>query len=95
MSLIEMTYDEWVERFDPIDNTDGTIFFETYGEDLEFINANDYHYVWTVYDDDSITEGRHFVNRLNYCVTLTPWKEGDAYSIIDPDLDRLNEEAQL
>lgn len=53
--------------------------FETYGEELEFvrqIHATEPKRVWTLVEGDSgdlwITNGYHFVNRLNYFITKNP-----------------------
>jgi len=49
-------------------------------------------HVWTRVDGDDgniyITNGWHFVNRIDYIITLSPWKEFYDYEI----LDFLNEE---
>ncbi len=57
-ALEEMTYDEWVNRFKPIqnpDDPDGPIdgyMFEAFGENLAFAEAIDPKFVWTVIQGD-------------------------------------------
>lgn len=47
--------------------------FETYEEDLEYIENHDPNYVWTVTEDDygqlSIIKGIHWVNRQYYVIS--------------------------
>ena len=50
---------------------------ETFGEDLSLVRRLDSNYVWTVVDGDSgddqwITPGIHYVNRVCYLVTERP-----------------------
>lgn len=76
-----MTYDEWIERYKPIQNThavasyDGTMF-ETYGAELEQVQATDAHCIWTLADSDGreiITSGFHLVNRIGFFITALPF----------------------
>ena len=78
-----MTYDEWEETYMPITNfTDHSFnsrLFETYGDDLAFIEDTHPAHVWTLVSTDTgkdaIIEGMRFVNRLGYFVTVRPWSE--------------------
>lgn len=73
-----MNYNEWEEKFKPIEKEPGSYLGETYGEDLEIINKNDIHHVWTVVDGEGglyIIPGKRFINRLNYILTEVPWDE--------------------
>lgn len=79
-----MTYDYWVDTYKPIKNkiskyaTDDLIYFETYGEEVEFVQKADNKYIWTEVDGDSgtyIIAGYHFVNRINYYITENPWED--------------------
>lgn len=68
--------------FDP--KSDAGCLFETYGEEEDYILSLDPHKVWTLVEADGkeyIESGRHFVNRLGYFVTRTPWVEGQDISI--------------
>jgi hypothetical protein len=52
--------------------------FETYGEEVEFVQSQDPRYVWTnVQGDmsDLIVAGYHYVNRLSYYITEIPWED--------------------
>lgn len=82
------TYDTWVDTFKPIENTIGQyakyagsgelITFETYGEDVEFVQKADNKHIWTEVDGDSgayIVSGYHYVNRIQYYITENPWDD--------------------
>lgn len=75
------TYDAWVEKFKPIKNSFrkyDEIAFETYGDEVEFVQRTDNRHVWTEVDGDSgtyIITGYHFVNRIQYYVTEQPWDD--------------------
>lgn len=61
-------------------------YFETYGEELEFVKKHDTAYIWTLVQGDGadvICQGFRFVNRLSYFVTTVPWKEGERTEYID------------
>lgn len=50
--------------------------FETYGEELEFVQRQDPRTVWTLVDGDDgdqyLVSGLHFVNRIGYLVSTVP-----------------------
>jgi hypothetical protein len=75
------TYSAWEETFKPIKNniTNGEdIHFETYGEEYEFVKAQDPNHIWTEVDGDSgtyIISGWHYVNRIQYYITENPWTD--------------------
>lgn len=77
-----MTYEEWTETYLPVKTYTHTVhgsrIFETYGDDLAFVNSCDKLHVWTLVETDNgdrIIEGCRFVNRLGYFVTVRPWSE--------------------
>jgi hypothetical protein len=77
-----MTYDYWVDNFQPMTNhlvDDGdTLHYETYGEEVEYVKLQDNKHIWTEVDGDSgtyIVAGWHFVNRINYYITNRPWTD--------------------
>lgn len=80
-----MTYEEWVEKYKPIQNHltnfapfDGTMF-ETFGEELNFVREQNSSNIWTFVDTDAgeqITNGYHIVNRIGYFITEVPFNEG-------------------
>lgn len=85
---VSMTWSEFVDFFRPIrnifSNDPDSNMFETYGRELDYVNAQDPHYVWTYIDSDggSVTvEGFHYVNRIGYFVTEVPWIDGTSYEI--------------
>jgi hypothetical protein len=91
-----MTYTEyqgwskWEEKFKPIKNhfrdpQHEEIIFETYGEEWEFIKAQDPRHVWTNIQGDMsdlVVAGVAFVNRLHYYVTEVPWENEDDYVLV-------------
>jgi len=76
-------WDEWFNKFKPIKNhldkyagSDGSYMFETYGDEVEFVQAQDPRYVWTEVQGDMSTllvAGYAYVNRLCYYITEIPW----------------------
>lgn len=92
----ELSYDEWEETYSPISNPinsrasfEGRMF-ETYGEDLEFVEAyalkTDGLGVWTLVDGDEdemiIGNGFHFVNRIGYFLTEKTYDEDIQIDVI-------------
>ena len=75
------TYSSWVDTFKPIKNNlvkYDQLHFETYGEEVEFVQKADNKYVWTEVDGDSgtyIVAGYSFVNRIHYYITENPWED--------------------
>ncbi len=75
------TYDAWVDTFKPIKNNlvkYDQLHFETYGEEVEFVQRADNKYIWTEVDGDEgtyIVAGWHFVNRIHYYITENPWDD--------------------
>ena len=94
-NLIQLTEDEWFEQFKPIPNHlddkasfhDGEhgYMFETYGDEVEFVKAQDSNRIWTYSDGDNggtyITDGYHVVNRIGYFVTAVPYDDKQYYQI--------------
>jgi hypothetical protein len=97
-----LTEEEWFNTYKPIPNhiddnasfqTDEGIgyMFETYGEELEFIELQDPKTIWTYSDGDDggtyICDGYHIVNRIGYFVTTVPYDDKQYYqiTIIDPE----------
>ena len=85
-NFIEMTEEEWFETYKPIPNhldenasfNDGEhgYMFETYGDEVEFVKAQDENRIWMYGDGDDggsyIWSGWGFVNRLGYFITEVP-----------------------
>lgn len=105
-NLIEMDFDEWFETFDPVtNNIDNNAsfngcMFETYGDELNFVQETDDNHIWTYGDGDDggtyIWSGYSFVNRIGYFVTKRPWLGGTDYQVLvipaDDELDNENDE---
>jgi len=77
-------WDAWFDKFKPVRNTinkystdeNPEYMFETYGAEVEHVQAQDPKYVWTFIDGDMSTllvAGYHFVNRLGYYIATVPW----------------------
>ena len=80
--FIEMEYEDWFNTYKPINNhldkhaTFDGCMFETYGDEVEFVKAQEENRIWTWGDGDDggdyIWSGWHFVNRLGYFITAIP-----------------------
>lgn len=77
-----LTEDEFFEIYQPITNPIDTgcgfmgCMFETYGEALAHVQAQQQNRIWTVVDGENwqwIINGYHLVNRYGYLVTKEPW----------------------
>lgn len=98
----EQELEAWEAKYKPIKNhiaDNGDDKFETYGEELEFVIAQDPRCIWTLVDGDDgnlyIVDGYHLVNRINYFVTTQPY-EGNGmevpYYIFDEEEEEEEEE---
>ena len=89
-TFIEMTFEEWEAKYKPIynhldngasfqDESGRGIMFETYGEEYEFVKAQDPNTIWMYGDGDDggsyIWSGWGFVNRLGYFITEVPFED--------------------
>ena len=93
--LIELTEEQWFDTYKPIPNHldenasfndgDNGYMFETYGDELEFVKAQDSNRIWTYSDGDNggtyISDGYHVVNRIGYFVTTVPYDDKQYYQI--------------
>ena len=79
-----LTVDEWMDKYNPIKNhiDEGTSFggtsFETYDEELEFVQSQNPYNIWTLVcaeEEYYIVPGFRWVNRENYFVTEKPFTE--------------------
>jgi hypothetical protein len=85
-----LTEDDFLVRFKPAPNHidpnagfDGCMF-ETFGEELAHVKAQDRDRVWTILDCDGqlfIESGFHSVNRLGYLVASVPTESDHTYSV--------------
>ncbi len=82
-------WDKFEEQFRPIKNhfskTSDDVMFETYGQEVEFVQKQDPRYVWTYVQGDLsmlLVSGYHYVNRLGYYVTEVPWDEDKDYTVV-------------
>ena len=90
-NFIELTEEEWLNTYKPIKNNlvesssfDGHMF-ETYGEEVEFVKAQDENRIWMLGDGDDggmyIWSGWGFVNRIGYFVTEVPFPDNTTIQI--------------
>lgn len=72
-------FDVWYNRFQPIEKDSDNILFETYGEDLYFVQNQPNDTIWTLVSEGSklyMTPGYRLVNRVNYFITKNPHLSG-------------------
>ena len=71
--------EEWMELYKPESDEEGNPkYYETFGEDLEYVKSQPKELVWTLTDcGDGLywVKDCNFVNRINYVVCLVPWTE--------------------
>jgi hypothetical protein len=97
ITAIIMTIEDWEDNYQPMTNHinpeaswNGALY-ETYGEELKFIQSLDHRHVWTYMDGDNggtyLVSGRHFVNRIGYIVTAEPVPDDEIIQIeiCEPD----------
>ena len=84
--FIEMSFDEWCDTYKPIvnnirehasfDNGNGGTMFETYGEEVAFVDCQPPANIWMWGDGDDggsyIWSGYGYINRLGYFITEVP-----------------------
>jgi hypothetical protein len=84
-TIIDLTYDEWVEQYKPICDLDGNpIMYETYGEDLDIVSDTPENRIWTWVDGgdySGINSGFQRVNRLNYYICTVPFDMSEIYYV--------------
>ena len=81
---IILTEREWFDQYGV--DADGRLY-ETYGEDMNYINSMPVSFVWTLVDGDTkpvVVNGLAFVNRVGYYLTKKPHNPND---IIVVDLE--------
>ena len=97
--FIKITEDDWYDTYKPIKNhivgedkaSFGGHMFETYGEEVEFVKAQEENRIWTYGDGDDggthIWNGWSFVNRIGYFITEVPFPDNTdiQIDIIAPD----------
>jgi hypothetical protein len=95
-----LTEDDFLARFKPVPNHldpdasfDGCMF-ETFGEELAYVKAQDRNFVWTMLDCDGqlqIESGFHFVNRVGYLIAAVPTEPDHTYTVACEDLTESDE----
>jgi hypothetical protein len=83
------TWDEFAAQFKPFRNhidtnaSYGGMMFETYGDERQFVHAQQPEKVWTVSEDYTgdltwIIPSFNWINSTGHIVTECPWKKGQA-----------------
>jgi hypothetical protein len=70
---------QYKERQTNGNNIGADMYFETYGEDLKYVQSHDTQFIWTLIEIDGvqyIVQGFHYVNRLNYFIASVPYSGG-------------------
>lgn len=87
-------WNAWAEQYKPIKNTfkpRNELMFETYGDEFDFIQAQDRNHVWTGVQDgltDLIVPGYAYMNRFGYYITEVPWEESeDVYVLLSVETE--------
>lgn len=93
-TVINLTDEEWESEYKPIRNhfnptaseyDSEYTMFETYGEELQFVQNTDPAYVWTQVDGDDggiyIVNGYASVNRIGYYITAKAHNPYDFISV--------------
>jgi hypothetical protein len=94
----EISFDDWIKKYKPIKNKITKYpdenaeygLFETYGEELEYVLAQDPKHVWTEVQGDYsmlLVAGVAYVNRLNYFVCEEPWTDDNETVLISIDVE--------
>jgi hypothetical protein len=83
--MSQITEEQWEYRYKPEPNhlrSDASwlgCMYETYGEEVDYINSLPAELVWTYMEGDDgellLVAGRHFVNRIGYLVCEVPWED--------------------
>ena len=96
-------YDKYKPVYNHLENKDyyqgqtegneigSAMYFETYGDDLEFVKIHDDKFIWTLIEVDDkqyISQGFHYVNRLNYLIASEPYKKGQR-EFLDYDFNNI------
>lgn len=90
-NFIEMDFDEWADTYKPITNhidtnaSFGGWMFETYGDEVEFVKAQDENRIWMYGDGDDggsyLWSGWGFVNRIGYFITEVPFPDNTTIQV--------------
>jgi hypothetical protein len=81
----EGKYQPITNHFDPDTSWNGTVF-ETYGEELDFVMAQDPNLVWTWVmegDESTLLSGFHNVNRMGYFICKIPFDATQGHIAVD------------
>jgi hypothetical protein len=83
--FIELDFDTWCDEYKPITNHIDTnasfdgLMFETYGDEYEFVKAQNENRIWMYGDGDDggtyIWSGWGFVNRIGYFISDKPFAD--------------------
>jgi hypothetical protein len=90
-NFIEMDYEDFIDTYKPITNHIDTnasfdgMMFETYGDEVEFVKAQDENRIWMYGDGDDggsyLWSGWGFVNRIGYFITEVPFPDNTTIQV--------------
>lgn len=78
---MQISEDQFDEDFRPVQNPHNKdagwngCLFETHGVEFNFVKNQPKEKVWTLLSNNTLVSGLHFVDRVGYLVTETPWTE--------------------
>lgn len=101
--MTQKTEDDWIETFgEPLENAEGSTFFNTFSDDLAFVQKADEKTVWSIIEDDEtenhyLLPGFHTVNLIGYVLAPRPITQeeldsGDWDEVLWVDMDELNDD---
>lgn len=87
--FIKLSEDEFDEKFELVQNPYNDAgwngcFFETYGQELEYVRKYDPAHIWTYIDGEEgsvVVSGYRFVDRINYLISVEPIPDGIDYEV--------------
>jgi hypothetical protein len=88
--MTTLTSDEWEQTYQPVrnhlnpDEDWNGWYFETYGEEEEWVAEQPNENVWTILETEDglvIVNGWFRVNRFGYIVCENPWTPGEYWQV--------------
>ena len=86
--MIKLDYFDWVEKYKPLTDEENLIDFHprtsTESQKEQWDKARSNNTAWTALDVEGktiITNGIHWVNRLDYYITELPWEDEEIIEV--------------
>ncbi len=83
--MAEMTYEEWVEKFEPYCHENGELLSYDRLNEETVERYGGINHIWTQLADefgDTIVTGAHWVNRDCYYITKKAWNEDNKWDTV-------------